>query len=503
MAAPSGVADPTVVVLTPGVYNSAFYEHALLARLMGVHLVEGRDLVCHGTDVFLRTTEGEVPVHVIYRRVDDDFIDPLQFRPDSLVGCPGLLNAARAGRVTVANAVGNGIADDKLVYAYVPEMIRYYLDEDPVLQNVETFHLVDDRQRDVALRRRSELVFKRVDGSGGKGLVIGPHATGPELDELAAEVERSPRDWVAQRMVALSTSPSWVGGSMAPRHVDLRPFAVNDGERIWVLPGGLTRVALQEGGLVVNSSQGGGSKDTWVVGQPGPAARRTAPASRLAVTGAARARSPDRGRSAHGRRAAGRRRAGPAAVSNALLSRVAESIFWVGRYVERAEGTARILDVVVYQALEQSGAEADAAAERLLAVMGLPPDGDEADPLAGHRAAGPRPREPLVDRRRPQRRPGEHPGRAPRDPRRAVGEDQRHVVRPPPPVGAGPPGRSGLLPGLRQDPDGRHHRAGRHHHEQGPDVALLHPRPVPGADRRGGPPAGLPLLPTTSPTAGW
>ncbi len=280
-AAPSGVADPTVVVLTPGVHNSAFYEHALLARLMGVHLVEGRDLVCHGTDVFLRTTEGEVPVHVVYRRVDDDFIDPLQFRPDSLVGCPGLLNAARAGRVTVANAVGNGIADDKLVYTYVPDMIRYYLHEDPVLQNVETFHLVDDSQRDAALRRRSELVFKRVDGSGGKGLVIGPHATGPELDDLAAEVERSPRDWVAQRMVALSTAPSWVGGSMAPRHVDLRPFAVNDGERIWVLPGGLTRVALQEGGLVVNSSQGGGSKDTWVVGQPGPAARWTVPTSRL------------------------------------------------------------------------------------------------------------------------------------------------------------------------------------------------------------------------------
>jgi uncharacterized circularly permuted ATP-grasp superfamily protein len=272
LAAPSGVADPTVVVLTPGVYNSAFYEHALLARLMGVHLVEGRDLVCHGTDVFLRTTEGEVPVHVVYRRVDDDYIDPLQFRPESLVGCPGLLNAARAGRVTVANAVGNGIADDKLVYAYVPELIRYYLHEDPVLKNVETFHLVDDRQRDEALRRRGELVFKRVDGSGGKDLVIGPYATGRELDDVAAAVEQAPRAWVAQRMVALSTAPTWVGGQMVPRHVDLRPFAVNDGERIWVLPGGLTRVALQEGGVVVNSSQGGGSKDTWVVGQPGPAA---------------------------------------------------------------------------------------------------------------------------------------------------------------------------------------------------------------------------------------
>jgi uncharacterized circularly permuted ATP-grasp superfamily protein len=269
MAAPSGVADPTVVVLTPGVYNSAFYEHALLARLMGVHLVEGRDLVCHGTDVFLRTTDGEVPVHVVYRRIDDDYIDPLQFRPDSLVGCPGILNAARAGRVTVANAVGNGIADDKLVYMYVPDMIRYYLDEDPVLQNVETFPLVDPGQRADALRRRRELVFKRVDGSGGKDLVIGPHASDGELDSVAASIASSPRSWIAQRMVPLSTAPTWVDGSMCPRHVDLRPFAVNDGERVWVLPGGLTRVALDQGGLVVNSSRGGGSKDTWVVGATG------------------------------------------------------------------------------------------------------------------------------------------------------------------------------------------------------------------------------------------
>ncbi len=265
-AAPASVQDPTVVVLTPGVHNSAFYEHALLARLMGVHLVEGRDLVCHGTDVFLRTTEGEVPVHVIYRRIDDDYLDPLQFRPDSLVGCPGIINAARAGRVTIANGVGNGVADDKLVYTYVPAMIRYYLGEDPILHNVETMHLVDDAVRKDALSRRGDLVFKRVDGSGGKGLVIGPSATGAELDELALEVEADPRHWIAQRVVALSTSPTWVDNTMVRRHVDLRPFAVNDGEDIWVLPGGLTRVALGEGGLVVNSSQGGGSKDTWVVG---------------------------------------------------------------------------------------------------------------------------------------------------------------------------------------------------------------------------------------------
>ncbi len=265
-SAPASVQEPTVVVLTPGVHNSAFYEHALLARLMGVHLVEGRDLVCHGTDVFLRTTEGEVPVHVIYRRIDDEYLDPLQFRPESLVGCPGIVNAARAGRVTIANGVGNGVADDKLVYTYVPAMIRYYLGEDPILHNVETMHLVDNAVRKDALARRDELVFKRVDGSGGKGLVIGPAATGAELDELALEVEADPRHWIAQRVVALSTSPTWVDQSMVRRHVDLRPFAVNDGEDIWVLPGGLTRVALQEGGLVVNSSQGGGSKDTWVVG---------------------------------------------------------------------------------------------------------------------------------------------------------------------------------------------------------------------------------------------
>jgi uncharacterized circularly permuted ATP-grasp superfamily protein len=265
-AAPTSVLDPTVVVLTPGVHNSAFYEHALLARLMGVHLVEGRDLVCHGTDVFLRTTEGEVPVHVIYRRIDDAYLDPLQFRPESLVGCPGIVNAARAGRVTIANAVGNGVADDKLVYTYVPAMIRYYLGEDPILRNVETMHLVEEAARRDALARRDELVFKRVDGSGGKGLVIGPTASGRELDELMLEVQADPRRWIAQRVVALSTSPTWVGDSMVRRHVDLRPFAVHDGEDIWVLPGGLTRVALREGGLVVNSSQGGGSKDTWVVG---------------------------------------------------------------------------------------------------------------------------------------------------------------------------------------------------------------------------------------------
>ncbi len=301
-AAPPGVSEPTVVVLTTGVYNSAFYEHALLARLMGLELVEGRDLVCRNGEVFLRTTEGEVRVHVIYRRIDDDFLDPLHFRPDSVVGCPGLLNAVRAGGVTVANAVGNGIADDKLMYCWVPDMIRFYLGEDPVLENVETFRLVDDDERAEALRRRAELVFKPVDSSGGKGIVLGPFATTAELDTLAHAVEANPRSWVAQRLVPLSTSPTWVDRQLVPRHVDLRPFAVNDGTYVFVLPGGLTRVALDEGGLVVNSSQGGGSKDTWVVGERlahwRPGEERTG----LAAIAAARAVGPpmDRGPGADG-----------------------------------------------------------------------------------------------------------------------------------------------------------------------------------------------------------
>ena len=264
-------------MLTPGVHNSAFYEHALLARLMGVHLVEGRDLVCHGTEVFLRTTEGEVPVHVIYRRIDDDYLDPLQFRPESLVGCPGVVNAARAGRVTITNGVGNGVADDKLVYAFVPAMIKYYLGEDPILRNVETMHLEDDRgagRRAVAARRAGLQEGRRL-GRQGTGDRPGRHGSGAR--RAGGQRRGPPRQWIAQRVVALSTSPTWVDEGMVRRHVDLRPFAVNDGENVWVLPGGLTRVALHEGGLVVNSSQGGGSKDTWVVGG-GPALPALPPA---------------------------------------------------------------------------------------------------------------------------------------------------------------------------------------------------------------------------------
>ena len=259
------MADPTVVVLTPGVHNSAYFEHALLARLMGVRLVEGRDLVCQAGRVMVRTTTGMRQVHVIYRRVDDAFLDPVHFRGSSLLGCAGLINAARAGNVAIANAVGNGVADDKLVYTYVPELIKYYLAEEPILPNVDTWRLENDTHREEVLDRLHELVVKPVDGSGGKGIVIGPKASPHELDAARAKITQNPRGWIAQPVVQLSTVPTMCDGAMAPRHVDLRPFAVNNGEGIWVLPGGLTRVALAEGQLIVNSSQGGGSKDTWVL----------------------------------------------------------------------------------------------------------------------------------------------------------------------------------------------------------------------------------------------
>ncbi len=264
-AAPPRALDPNVVVLTPGVNNAAYFEHTLLARLMGVELVEGRDLVCEGNKIYVHTTQGRRPVDVIYRRVDDDYLDPLQFLPGSVIGCPGLVNAARAGNVTIANAVGNGVADDKLLYTYVPDLIRYYLSEEPLLGNVESHRLDDPDVLAWALERLDQLVLKPVDGAGGKGIVIGPRADEQTLKVLRREVIASPRGWIAQRPVALSTSPVLTGERLGPRHIDLRPFAVNDGRDVWVLPGGLTRVALQEGELVVNSSQGGGSKDTWVL----------------------------------------------------------------------------------------------------------------------------------------------------------------------------------------------------------------------------------------------
>lgn len=264
-AAPSGVDDPVVVVLTPGVFNSAYFEHSLLARLMGVELVEGRDLVVSGGRVYMRTTEGRRRVDVIYKRVDDEFVDPVAFRADSLLGCPGLLGAARLGNVTIANAVGNGVADDKLMYTYLPDLIRYYLGEEPLIQNVDTWRLEEPDALSEVLDRLDELVVKPVDGSGGKGIIIGPAASREELDEARTRLRLDPRGWIAQPVVQLSTVPTLAEDRLRPRHVDLRPFAVNDGEDVWVLPGGLTRVALQEGQLVVNSSQGGGSKDTWVM----------------------------------------------------------------------------------------------------------------------------------------------------------------------------------------------------------------------------------------------
>ncbi|MGN8246164.1 circularly permuted type 2 ATP-grasp protein [Cellulomonas soli] len=265
-AAPSGVDDPTVVVLTPGVFNSAYFEHSLLARTMGVELVEGRDLFCAGGRVWMRTTQGRRRVDVIYRRVDDDFLDPVVFRSDSLLGSPGLLDCARHGTVTIANAVGNGVADDKLLYTYLPDLIRYHLGEEPILANVDTWRLEEPGALEEVLDRLDELVVKPVDGSGGKGLVVGPAASRVELAALRTRLLADPRGWIAQPVVQLSTVPTLVEDGLRPRHVDLRPFAVNDGEQVWVLPGGLTRVALPEGQLVVNSSQGGGSKDTWVLG---------------------------------------------------------------------------------------------------------------------------------------------------------------------------------------------------------------------------------------------
>lgn len=268
-AAQRGTRDPNVVVLTPGVYNSAYFEHSFLARQMGVELVEGRDLVCRDDVLYMRTTEGEQRVDVVYRRVDDEFLDPVHFRPDSLVGCPGLLNAARSGNVTISNAVGNGVADDKLLYTYVPALIEYYLGEKPLLPNVATYRLEDPDQRAEALSRLDQLVVKPVDASGGYGIVVGPVATDAQLAVTRAAILASPRSFVAQEVVTLSTSPTKIGDRLRARHVDLRPFAINDGTKVWVVPGGLTRVALPEGSLVVNSSQGGGSKDTWVLAESG------------------------------------------------------------------------------------------------------------------------------------------------------------------------------------------------------------------------------------------
>ena len=264
--APEGRPEPNIVLLTPGVFNSAYYEHAYLARQMGIELVEGRDLVTHDNVVYMRTTSGLRRVDVIYRRVDDDFIDPLAFRGDSILGVAGLFNAYRAGNVTLANAFGTGVADDKALYAYVPDIIKYYMSEEPILQNVKTYLLTDKKSRQHVLQNLDKLVVKAVGESGGYGMLIGPQSTKAERDEFAAKIEADPRNYIAQPTISFSRAPCLIGDELEPRHVDLRPYVLY-GDKVTIVPGGLTRVALKRGSLVVNSSQGGGSKDTWVLSQ--------------------------------------------------------------------------------------------------------------------------------------------------------------------------------------------------------------------------------------------
>jgi uncharacterized circularly permuted ATP-grasp superfamily protein len=264
--APEGRPEPNIVLLSPGVFNSAYFEHAYLARQMGIELVEGRDLVTHDNVIYMRTTSGLRRVDVIYRRVDDDFIDPLAFRGDSILGVAGLFNAYRAGNVTLANAFGTGVADDKALYAYVPDIIKYYLSEEPVLQNVKTYLLTDKKSRQHVLQNLDKLVVKAVGESGGYGMLIGPQSTKAEQAEFAAKIEADPRNYIAQPTISFSRAPCLIGDELQPRHVDLRPYVLY-GDKVTIVPGGLTRVALKQGSLVVNSSQGGGSKDTWVLSQ--------------------------------------------------------------------------------------------------------------------------------------------------------------------------------------------------------------------------------------------
>ncbi len=271
--APPGAADkPLVVLLTPGMYNSAYFEHSFLAQKMGIPLVEGRDLEVEDNIVWMRTTKGLRRVDVIYRRIDDDFLDPEVFRADSLLGVPGLVGAYRAGTVALANAPGNGVADDKVVYAYVPDMIRYYEGEDPIIPNVPTYLCWRDQDRQHVLANLDKLVVKAANESGGYGMLVGPHSTAAEREQFAVRIEANPRNYVAQPTLALSRVPTLVDDHLEGRHVDLRPYILYGGDEIRVLPGGLTRVALRKGSLVVNSSQGGGSKDTWVLAAAGATA---------------------------------------------------------------------------------------------------------------------------------------------------------------------------------------------------------------------------------------
>ncbi|TCS36790.1 putative circularly permuted ATP-grasp superfamily protein [Paucimonas lemoignei] len=262
--APSGVNDPTVVVMTPGMYNSAYFEHAFLAQQMGVELVEGQDLFVSDNAVFMRTTQGPKRVDVIYRRVDDDFLDPLAFRADSSLGVPGLLSVYRAGRVTLANAIGTGVADDKSIYPYVPDMIRFYLAEEPILNNVPTYQCRRKEELEYTLANLPDLVVKEVHGAGGYGMLVGPASSKQQIEDFRQRLLARPEGYIAQPTLALSACPTYVESGIAPRHIDLRPFVLS-GKSVTMVPGGLTRVALTEGSLVVNSSQGGGTKDTWIL----------------------------------------------------------------------------------------------------------------------------------------------------------------------------------------------------------------------------------------------
>jgi uncharacterized circularly permuted ATP-grasp superfamily protein len=265
VAPASAPRDPNVAIMTPGIYNSAYYEHSFLADKLGVELVEGRDLFVKGNIVYMRTTEGSKRVDVLYRRVDDDFLDPLVFRPDSALGVPGLMSAYLAGNITLANAVGTGIADDKAVYSYVPDMIKFYLGEEPLLKNVPTWRCREADHLKYVLDKLPELVVKEVHGSGGYGMLIGPASDKATIEKFRAKLKHDPTNFIAQPTLALSTCPTLVEKGIAPRHVDLRPFVLTGRDRVRIVPGGLTRVALKEGSLVVNSSQGGGIKDTWVL----------------------------------------------------------------------------------------------------------------------------------------------------------------------------------------------------------------------------------------------
>jgi uncharacterized circularly permuted ATP-grasp superfamily protein len=258
--------DPTVVLLSPGIYNSAYFEHTTLARLMGIRLVEGRDLIVHNNFVYMKTTKGLKQVDVIYRRVDDEFLDPLVFRPDSALGVPGIYSAYRKGNVAIVNAMGNGVADDKAVYSYVPDMIRYYLNEEPILKNVPTYQMADPDRRKLVFDNMDKMVIKRTNESGGYGMLIGSSATEEQMESFKKAITEDPRSFIAQPIISLSSTPCYINGVLQPRRVDLRPFALCGPSGIDIVPGGLTRVALKEGSLVVNSSQGGGSKDTWVLG---------------------------------------------------------------------------------------------------------------------------------------------------------------------------------------------------------------------------------------------